>query len=375
MSEFPSMDAPRWIPCLLLLRLLTAPVAAAEEALAHPMRDGFALETKVAWPDGIEAPKVKRVIVLVHGSGPQSMDEDLTEVTEGQAPNLVFKDISDLLVAKGFAVVRYHKRAKQCQLAIAKDPAFKDFAGFKAYAADPFEYFIEDAREMVELATRRFPAAAPYLLGHSEGAYTGLQLLHRQPAIRGIALIGFAASGLECLVLEQFVYRPLGLFKDLDANRDEILDGAELGAPGPVAPSLKAQMAVVDLDGDGTLSRLEFQAGNYSNMILQPVIDASMILHQAKSPRLTDILQKTDRVVCFFQGLWDNQTPAYHTKAVELVNRNVWKKPDLHFRYFPEHGHALDPRKREDELVFRPMSPEARAALAEDCDRYFVAAP
>lgn len=362
---------PARTPLLLLLLLLAtvAPVLAGEVAFTRAMRDGFPLPGRVASPDGT---KVSRVLVLIHGSGAHGMDADLTEITKDRQKNLVFKDLSDVLVAQGFAVLRYDKRAWQCKLAIEKDPAFKDSKVFKEYAQDALEYFVEDAREMVDEAARRFPGAAVYLLGHSEGAYVGLQLMQRHEPVRGIALVGFAATGLESLVLEQCVYRPLGLFQDLDGDRDGSLGVRELEAPGPLAASLKAQMAVVDLDGDGSISRLEFQAGNWSNMLMKPLIDSSALRFEARSPRVADILQKTERVVCFLQGLWDNQTPAYHAKAVELVNRHVWKKPNLHFRYLPRHGHNLDLRDREDDIVYRPISPEARTAIAEELVRHFV---
>ena len=73
----------------------------------------------------------------------------------------------------------------------------------------------------------------------------------------------------------------------------------------------------------------------------------------------------------FFQGLLDNQTPAYNTKSIELVNNLVWKKETMSFVYFPGLGHALDPRDAYGDLQYSPMDLAAVRQLAESLSVFF----
>ena len=66
----------------------------------------------------------------------------------------------------------------------------------------------------------------------------------------------------------------------------------------------------------------------------------------------------------------DNQTPAYHAKAIEIVNRRGWKKRNLHFRFFAGLGHALDPRDDYDDVRYRRAAPETMKLLAETLGEY-----
>lgn len=224
---------------------------------------------------------------------------------------------------------------------------------------------------MLDWAGRKMPKAKLYLLGHSEGTYVGLQAVHERGGVSGVALIGLAAAPVQCLVMEQTIYRPLQLVADLDLDHDGSLDGKELAAPGGVAAALKAQLVLLDLDGDGRISILEIKAGNFSNLVLKPLIDSTVPVYEATHPTIARIVSEATYPICFFQGLLDNQTPAYQTKAFELVNKAVWKKPNLTFQYFENLGHALDPRDRYDDIEFRPMDPKARAQLADRLDRLF----
>jgi hypothetical protein len=190
-------------------------------------------------------------------------------------------------------------------------------------------------------------------------------------AIKGVALIGFAVSSTETLVLEQTVYRPLSLFRRLDTNGDDRLDATELAVDDPVAATIRPQMPVIDLDADQSLSVMELQAGNLSNLLIRDMGLAVLTRQEATYPRVAEILKDARFQVIFLQGLWDNQTPAYNTKAVELTNRHVWKKDNIHFTYFPQLGHALDHRGSYDDLKFDTIDPEAKRTVAEQLQKLF----
>ena len=347
-----------FLPCLAL---------AGEEAVSIKLHDGYAVDGKLALPAG----EVTRAIVLVHGSGAHPADADLTDVSKGKQQNLVFRDVSDALVAKGFAVLRVNKRNWQIQQEVKRDRKVKDSAGVAAFVKDPFGYFVKDVESALDFLAARYPKAKYCLLGLSEGTYIALQVARERPRLAGVALIGYAGAPLACLVHEQVVYRPLKFFEELDRDHDGVLSEAELAAPGPIAAALLKQMPVLDLNGNKRLERDEFMAGNYSNLLIKPLFDPNCTVYESTHPTSAAILSMTSMPVCFFQGLWDNQCPAYQAKSVELVNRAAWKKPNLSFQYFDKMGHCLDPRDSYDDLEFRPMSKDALDAIGKTLDEKF----
>lgn len=100
--------------------------------------DRFPLAAEVEIPNGSTGKDVKRVIVLVHGSGPQSLDVDLGPVTvPSGSQNLYFKDLAEALRRKGFATIRYDKRSYEFKVRIEKDPKFKESKQLKRYSEHP----------------------------------------------------------------------------------------------------------------------------------------------------------------------------------------------------------------------------------------------
>lgn len=299
------------------------------------------------------------------------MDEDLSAVTEGGKQNLFFREISDALTGAGFTVVRYHKRAYQCNLKIAADPAYTDSDEFQGFTDNWLRLFVDDAVDCVRHVHATRPDAGIYFLGHSQGCYVALQAAQQVSDIKGVALIGFYLFGMETAVMEQTVYRPMGYFRNLDTNHDGSLDADELAVDDPVAAKLRPQLPVVDSDGDGTISDVELKAGNLSNLLTIDLGLAAFTRQEATYPRQADILRDAEFKVIFLQGLWDNQTPAYNAKAVELTARHVWKKDNFRFIWFPELGHALDRRDGYQDLTYDTIDAEAKQTLAEQLREFF----
>jgi pimeloyl-ACP methyl ester carboxylesterase len=351
--------------------LLFSGAAFAESA---PLRvksfDGFALDALATNPPGLSDAEVKRVAVLIHGSGAQSMDEDLSSASKPGTTNLFFVDLTKALVAKGIATVRYNKRSYQMKLLAAKDPDIMKSAAAKSYGAKPLTTLISDARFFVAWAHKRYPNARVYLLGHSEGSYVALQEAKDDPTVSGVGLIGFFAQTLDTALVEQAVYRNVADFDALDKNGDGELDESELAGDAPLQKLLRSQLALLDVNQDGKLQRSEFMAGNYASFLEDD--PAAHIreyrLEEAALPRPAEILRKAEFPISIFQGEWDNQTPAYVAKAAQILNNARWSKPDLSFHYFPKLGHALDPRDSYRDIVFRPIDPEAASALAAALD-------
>lgn len=359
---------------MLLLLVGMAPIcarAAEETAFQLECFDKFLLDGMVAQPGADGAADRRKVLILLHGSGPQSMDENLTAVTQDGKQNLFFKEVSGALTGAGFTVLRYHKRSYQVGLKVTAEPAYKQSDEFKAFEANPLKYFVDDAVACVNYARTTWPDADIGLLGHSQGSYIALQVANQVEHIKGVALIGFAVSSTETLVLEQIVYRPMSLIRRLDTNRDDNLDAAELAVDDPIAATIRPQMPVIDLDADQSVSVMELQAGNLSNLLIRDMGLAAVTRQEATYPRVAEILKNAKCQVVFLQGLWDNQTPAYYTKAVELTNRHVWKKDNLHFTYFPQLGHALDRRDSYDDLIYDTIDADAKRTIAEQLQKLF----
>jgi len=355
--------------CLILFTAIFVQPSSAqmqEEAFQLVASDGFELEAKIAFPQT----DVDRVMVLIHGSGPQSMDSDLTRVTKEGKTNLFFVDVSRSLTQAGFATVRYNKRSYQTNKKLGAEPAFQYDGVYTAFAANPLKYFVEDAQDAVRYVEERFPGAEIYLLGHSQGAYIALQVASVMPQVRGVALIGYALSTTDTLVLEQTVYRPQKLFTDLDTNGDDNLNTDELSVGTAISASLLRQIPIIDLDGDGMVSLMEFRAGNLSNLFMRDLVGV-IREQEGRYPRTAEILAASEFKVAFFQGLWDNQTPAYNAKAVDLLVRHVWRKDNFSFNFFPGLGHALDKRAAYDDLTYDVISPEANREMAQTLDSFF----
>ena len=349
----------------LLLTGLLASVCRADEALSLKSFDGYRLNYEIDYPADKNA---ARVAVLIHGSGPQDMREDLTAVSAPGTTNYFFVDLSKALTAKGFTVVRYNKRIYQINEEVKKDPAFLKTSKFRKLSGHILDATIKDAEAFVRFAAKTFPKARLYLVGHSEGTYVGLQVAGSNKSVAGVALLGFGTQGRETVIFEQVVTRPLSYFDSLDEDRNGALTAEELGKADPHAKSLSGQMKVIDLNKNGILERSEFMGANLSNIVLDTPNAMEWRQQEAARKKPANIIKDAAFDVSFFQGELDNQVPAYNAKAIQLANALTWKKPNLHFRFFEGLGHALDKRTDSMDLLFKPADPQALEALAADLD-------
>ena len=350
----------------LAIFLVSAYSAQAAEVLKS--FDGFGLEYTIDTPAAKDA---SRVIILLHGSGQHDMDEDLSSVSAPGTKNLFFVDVANALTQKGFIVIRYNKRSHQWKQTAKKDPTFIKSSGFKKFTENPLKYFVEDAASFARFALKTFPKARVYFLGHSEGTRVALQAAEKTPGIRGAALIGFTAQSLDISIFEQTVYRPLHIFEALDLDRNSSLGPEELKKDDPFSRSLAKQLPVLDLNKNGSLDRSEFMAGNFANILLDAPSLPEYRRQEALYKKPAAIIKDAKFDIAFFQGELDNQAPAYNAKAIQIMNDLVWKKPNLHFRFYAGLGHALDKRTDLQDLVYRQADQQALATMASDLDSYW----
>ena len=352
----------------LALSALATSASAGETSLAIPARGGMKLPARLASPPGA----VSKVVILIHGSGPHGMDGDLTEATRDKQPNKVFVQYSDALVERGFAVLRYDKRSFVWKQRITKDAKATKTKEFKTFEASPLEFFVDDAIAAVRWVRARFPKAKVVLLGVSQGTWVALQVAHRMPDVYGVGLVGFYTQSIETLTFEQVANRPIRMLAAHDKDGDGRFSRAELAAV-PALAGLVAQMAILDIDGDDHVSFDEIRGGNLVNLLGRDMFGAGYRRYEAAQPTVQEILKGAKFKVAFFQGLLDNQTPAYHAHAIQILSQLVWKVgPDrMRFRFYPQLGHVLDRRDSIHDLAFRRVDAAAGKDMARRMADFF----
>jgi uncharacterized protein len=127
------------------------------------------------------------VVVLVHGSGPEDMDETIWS-------NKIFKDLAWGLSSKGISVLRYNKRTLTYGAEMNKDSITVE------------RETIDDALSAISLASTLENADGVYLLGHSLGGYLAPWIASETNALKGEVIMAGNSRPIEDLVLEQVKY-------------------------------------------------------------------------------------------------------------------------------------------------------------------------
>lgn len=147
----------------------------------------FELDGMIHYP--IEAGKYP-AIVLVHGSGPQDMDENIFG-------NKVFRDIAYGLASRGIVVLQYNKRTYQFPEEMSK---LKDIT--------VNEETIDDAVSAFNLLSKhqKVDPDKVFILGHSLGGYLLPRIAQRAKNAKGLVYLAPSARPLEDLIVEQITY-------------------------------------------------------------------------------------------------------------------------------------------------------------------------
>lgn len=129
---------------------------------------------------------LKKLVVFVHGSGPQDRDETIYE-------NKPFKDIAEGLYAKGIASYRFDKRT------LSNPETFNDKGTIDDEVTNDILNIIKYFK-----ADSQFKAYEIMVLGHSLGANVMPRIANQSNQIAKIILLAGNARPLEVLVAEQY---------------------------------------------------------------------------------------------------------------------------------------------------------------------------
>lgn len=227
-----------------------------------------------------KTPETHPAVVLVHGSGPNDMDESL-------GPNKAFKDLAYGLASRGVAVLRYEKRSHKYGGQSTDDLT-------KATVLDEA---IDDARSAVALLAT-IPEIDPrriYVVGHSLGAYLAPRIATGHPDIAGIAMLAGNARPLEDLVVEQVRY--------------------EASLAGPVTPAI--QKAIDDAEASAKAMRdPELKPGTTVSLMGSPLPSSYVLDLRAYHP--TDVAASLTVPILILQGERDYQ--------VTMTDFGLWQK-------------------------------------------------
>lgn len=166
-SQFPSKALPQ---------TPKGPFPYHDETLAISSADGVTLGGTLSIPQGVAKPNA---VVLVHGAGPQTRDQDGT-----------FLVLADYLARQGIAVLRYDKRG------IARSTG--------DYAAHTADDLATDLGAAIQTLRARGGFDRIGVVGHSEGPGVAAMLARRSPQAIDflVSLAGVGLPGLDMMLLQ-----------------------------------------------------------------------------------------------------------------------------------------------------------------------------
>lgn len=243
------------------------------------------------------------IVVFIHGSGPQDMDQTL-------GPNKPFKDLALGLAAKGIASLRYVKRTL----------VYQNEFNNKAFTVN--EEVIDDALAAINFAqtvTHVNPKQV-YVFGHSLGGMLAPKVASLAKELKGIILAAAPARSLTALMIEQNNY----MFSNA---KDTSLEAKNV---------LKANILA--------LQKTQIKAlGNLKPDSLILGIPASYWVNLNNYNQVATA-QKLKNRMFIVQGENDFQ--------VSVTDFNIWEKALLNqknvsFKLYPELNHLLSPQSEK----------------------------
>jgi dienelactone hydrolase len=299
------------------------------------------------------------VVVLLHGSGPNDMDQSMPD-----GKGSTFVPISQAVARRGYAVLRFNKRGVTgVGPVLTDDPA-------ELAPPKPYEQIVRDAASVVRFAARspRVDPSRIYLLGHSEGTQVAANLA-ADPASAGIprpagvivmGVIGTAVK--ELLTYQIFGVKLARLHEEFDVNGDGYLTSREaadglIGEPATVADAYRKVLLSgtrvspgTDTDHDGRLA-IDSEVGPVFRKATGidaypdvPGVDQATrdyLVDIARFPTAAADLARFNRPTLLLNGGSDIQTPARAALVADAAIAATGN-PDHKIVIYPGLAHTMN---------------------------------
>jgi uncharacterized protein len=173
---------------------------------------GMELKSILTLPKKENHKKSLPVVILVHGSGPNDMDESI-------GPNKPFKDLAWGLATKGIAVFRYNKRTYEKP---------EDFIN----KIDDLTVWDETINDVLQATgkMKNIPDINPkmiYILGHSLGGLVAPRIGEKEKNLAGLILMAAPAQPFHKIIIPQYEYL-FNLDEQVTTEEQEKLDSMKI---------------------------------------------------------------------------------------------------------------------------------------------------
>jgi dienelactone hydrolase len=237
------------------------PDSVIEEEVSIGGDPRYMLKGKLTLPKDKRPGKAMPAIVLVHGSGPQDMDETI-------GANKPFRDIAWALAQNGIAVLRYDKRT------YSYGGTMLDMHGTSLTVK---EEVIDDAifaKELLE-SDGRIDSGAIVVAGHSLGGMLAPRILD-EGGFSGAIILAGSPRSLADIVLDQIDYTmSIGEYSDddimLQQSVNETQYEAYLSLGSETVEDIK-NMLIFGLNGYYLWEMEQYKTANYFNRIEKPIL-------------------------------------------------------------------------------------------------------
>ncbi len=348
-----------------------APAAAAgwegitRKAVSIDLGKGWTSKGELTYPTGATQPLP--VLVLIHGSGHNDMNETLSE--DGKSE---FVPIAQAAARAGYAVMRFNKRGVvDVGPVLTKDQSQLD-------PPKPFQQIMKDAATVVRL-TAKSPVVDPkriFLLGHSEGTVVASNLAASPAKYRiakpaGVITMGLVGLPIKTEVGYQLYGRQMDQFhEEFDNDRNGVLTLAEargglVGQQADVATELRTTLfgakkpekklnPALDRNHDGKLS-IDTEVGpalrkaaklnqfpNVPGLTPEQVRWSKDIM---KYPNVTQALPRFNGPTLLLNGDNDSQTLVRGAYLADAAIAAAGRK-DHTLKVYPGVGHTMNQTAR-----------------------------
>lgn len=282
-------------------------------------------EGKYALPGVLTVPKGKGpfpVIVLVHGSGPNDMDETMTVFKP-------FRDIAAGLANDGIAVLRYDKRTRVHTVKTSMEPKFS----IQEETVIDANLAVDKLKTLPEIDSKNI-----FVLGHSQGAYA-LPLIvenDKKKDIKGV--IGVAG--------------PAGKFHDLMLwQLEEQLKLAEkMQAPKEQLAALKTTLATYQKQ----FGLLKDPKNTKENIPADFQLPNAYWWFDLRDYSPTELAKKQDTPTLLLQGKKDLQVPVSEFEAWKSALKD---RENVDYKLYPDMFHTIVDYPGEPNWMTEYMTP------------------